>query len=342
MEEAMTRRELARTLHRVLAVAGAVIAALSTNLSLSDRALAQTKASLLLDWTWWPPHMGVTYAQVKGFYKEAGLDLELRQGNGSGSTVAAVAQGTYDFGIADIPVTAQAITRGANVKVVATLTQKNGIGVVYVKSAGIKVPKDIEGKRFGSSPTGFDAQLYPAFFNANKIDPSKVEIVNLPGDAKLTALLAGKTDIVSGNAFYYAALARSKGADVGEFVYSDYGVPLLGYAIIANGNVLRAKPDLVREIVASTVRGYEHAFKDIDGAVSSYLAVSGLNEDRTLIASIIRDFGKLVESANTKGQKLGWNSEANWQSTLTTLHEYADMPGGKKLQDFYTNDFVAQ
>jgi hypothetical protein len=81
---------------------------------------------------------------------------------------------------------------------------------------------------------------------------------------------------------------------------------------------------------------------DIDGAVSSYLAVSGLNEDRTLNASIIRDFGKLVESTNTKRQKLGWNSETNWQSTLATLHEYADAPGGKTLADFYTNDFAAQ
>jgi NitT/TauT family transport system substrate-binding protein len=319
-----------------LVLLAAAIVILAADLAGAPQAVAETaKTSLLLDWTWWPPHMGVTYAQVKGYYRDAGLDVEVRQGNGSGATVAAVSQGTYEFGIADIPVTAQAITKGADLRVVATLTQKNGIGVVYARSSGIRTPKDIEGKRFGSSPTGFDAQLYPAFFAANNIDASKVQIVNLPGDAKLTALLAGKTDIVSGNGFYYAALARSKGADVGEFLYSDYGVPLLGYGIIANGKVLAEKPDVARKLVAATVRGYREAFNDIEGAVSSYLTVSGLNEDRTLIASIIRDFAKLVGSSGANGE-----NGLNWQSTLKTLRSYAGLPEGKRPEEFYTNEFA--
>jgi NitT/TauT family transport system substrate-binding protein len=174
----------------------------------------------------------------------------------------------------------------------------------------------------------------------NNIDASKVQIVNLPGDAKLTALLAGKTDILSGNGFYYAALARSKGADVGEFLYSDYGVPLLGYGIIANGKVLAEKPHIVRKVVAATIRGYQDAFNDIEGAVSSYLTVSGFNEDRALIVSIIRDFGKLVGSSGASGENIGWNSKANWQNTLKTLHGFAGLHDVKGPEDFYTNEFV--
>ncbi|MGE0718146.1 MAG: ABC transporter substrate-binding protein [Alphaproteobacteria bacterium] len=303
-------------------------------------AQAQTKASLLLDWSWWPPQIGIVYAYKKGFYKEAGIDLELKQGNGSGGTVAAVSQGTYQFGFADLPSAAQAMTRGGKLIAVATLNQKNGIAAVYRKSSGIKTPKDLEGRRFGISPTAFEAQINPAFFKANGIDAARINIVNLPGDAKFSTFVAGQTDAVAGNGFYWAALARAKGADVDQFVYGDYGVGLIGFGLVANTDVVKANPDLVRKFVAATLRGFKESFAAIEPAVDIYADMAQLGDDKQLAASIYRNFQALFDSPKSKGNPIGWNSPELWADTVALLRTYGGMADGKPVTDYYTNDFV--
>src|SRR5438093_498947 len=140
-------------------------------------AQAPERVSLRLDWAWWPGQTQFIVAKEKGFYREVGLDVEINQGQGSGNTVIVVGEGKDPLGFADMGAAAQAISKGVPIKAVATVQQKAGTSLIFLKGAGISSPKDIEGKRLGSTPTGSDAQRLPAFLAANGIDKSKVTVV---------------------------------------------------------------------------------------------------------------------------------------------------------------------
>src|SRR5690606_2263982 len=121
-----------------------------------------------------------------------------------------VGQGAYDVGHVNLTTAAQSIAKGVPIKSVATIANKGASALVF-KEGIINDVKDLIGKRIGTTAGGSDAQILPAFFNKNGIEASQVTLVNLPGDAKLGALLTGQIDVVSGDGYYYIALAAERG-----------------------------------------------------------------------------------------------------------------------------------
>ena len=54
--------------------------------------------SLRLDWIYQGPNAGFMVAKDKGFYDEAGLNVDMGPGKGSGSTAQLIASKTSQFG----------------------------------------------------------------------------------------------------------------------------------------------------------------------------------------------------------------------------------------------------
>src|ERR1700759_1736930 len=78
-----------------------LLTALCLMLLSSFKVSAEDKVALSLDWVVNGTHAGYFVAREKGFYKDAGLDVTVSRGFGSGDTVKRVANGSATFGIAD-------------------------------------------------------------------------------------------------------------------------------------------------------------------------------------------------------------------------------------------------
>jgi NitT/TauT family transport system substrate-binding protein len=61
-----------------------------------------TPLKFQLDWRFEGPAALFLAPAAKGYFKEAGLDVSIDAGNGSGGAVTRVASGTYDLGFADM------------------------------------------------------------------------------------------------------------------------------------------------------------------------------------------------------------------------------------------------
>src|SRR5262249_30169881 len=127
---------------------------------------AEEPVAVQLDWTWWAGLIPFHVALEKGYYTDVGLSVTVQQGQGAASTVAIVGAGTSPIGHANQAVTAQFVSKGVPVTAVATFWQRTTLGLLGLDDTTIKVPKDIEGKRVGSTPTGVDPQVLPAFAGA--------------------------------------------------------------------------------------------------------------------------------------------------------------------------------
>ena len=101
---------------------------------------------------------------AEGYYKDAGLDVTLVQGNGSGNTAQLVANGRAQLAYADAVAVSQLIAKGAPMKIVATIYQSNPNAVMSLKKAGIKSverPQGQEGRRAVGLVADDDAAAAP-------------------------------------------------------------------------------------------------------------------------------------------------------------------------------------
>src|ERR1044071_6195389 len=129
-----------------------IIAALAALTASATFAAAQDAVSLRLNWYMGGLHVPFYYGKEKGFYKEEGIDLTINEGRGSANTVQVVAAGSDTFGLADSSSVIAAAAKGAEIKSVMSILNSTGYAVVSLASAGIKSPKDLEGKKFAVSP----------------------------------------------------------------------------------------------------------------------------------------------------------------------------------------------
>src|SRR6476659_6134088 len=124
-------------------VAGAFAAGLS--LAAGVAAAADTPVTFQLNWMAGGPNAGFAAALAEGFYKQAGLDVTIVQGNGSGNTAQLVASGRAQLAYADAVAVSQLIAKGAPMKVLATVYQSNPNEVSALKKNGIRSVKDLAG-----------------------------------------------------------------------------------------------------------------------------------------------------------------------------------------------------
>jgi len=304
------------------------------------KAQALEKVTLRLDWAWWPGQSQFVVAKEKGFYREVGLDVDINQGQGSGNTVVVVGEGKDPLGFADMATAAQAISKGVPIKAVATIQQKAATSLIFLKGTDIKAPKDIEGKRLGSTPTGSDAQRLPAFLAANGIDGTKVTVVGMPGDAKMAALLSGQVDAFSGDNFFYLPLIKARGKEAQALLFADHGVNVLGTGYIVNRKFMEEKPDVVRRFVAASLKGLSYALTNMDESLDIFQRVTQGTESKDVYKDVLLIWKTSFHTPNSAGKPVGWQSDKDWEQTLSILEKFAGMGGRKPTGEYFTNDYL--
>jgi len=134
-------------------------------------AAAQTPIKFTLDWVFQGPTAPFLVALEKGYYKAEGLDVAMDPGQGSAGAVQRVATGAYQIGFADVNSTIEynAKNPGKEVLCVFMTYDFAPFGVYALKKSGIKVPKDLEGKKLGAPVFDASFRLFPAFARLNGI-----------------------------------------------------------------------------------------------------------------------------------------------------------------------------
>ncbi len=258
----------------LLSAAGVLLAASS------PFAVAADAMSLMLNWTPTADHSPIYYAKSKGWYQEAGIDLSIEAGKGSGASALRVGSGGSDVGISDLPTAMQAKGKGADLKAVMVIYANSPQGFYWLKSSGITGPKDFPGHKIGNPPGDAARLMWPAFAKKVGIDTNGVTFVNLSPPAKVAALKSKSVDIISDFYNEHDLKVREFGADLGFVAWRSIGVNVYGNSFVANGAYLAANPERMRKFVAVTQRAYDACVKDFNPCLQALLAnVSGLNPD---------------------------------------------------------------
>ena len=96
----------------------------------ASTAFALDKVTLMLNWYVYGEHAPFYYGKEKGYFKDAGIDLEIQEGRGSATVTQVVAAKTVQFGYVDVPTMMRAAVKGAPVIAVGVALQTNPMSVM--------------------------------------------------------------------------------------------------------------------------------------------------------------------------------------------------------------------
>jgi len=315
-----------------------VFAVLLAGAPLGAQTPAPEKVSLRLNWYLGGLHAPFYYGKERGVYAAEGIDLTINEGRGSANTVQVVAAGSDTFGLADSSSIVLTASKGADVKSVMSLLNSTGFSVISLASTGIRSPKDLEGKRLALSPGDPMWQLFQAIASVNKLDTSKISMVQVDPAAKVVAVLEKRADALLGGADDQYFLIKQRGLEPAALRFADHGANIVGMAILTRGELIKSKPDLVRRFVRATAKSWEEAKKHPGEAVDAALKVKpDLNRQSTLDQLGV-DI-ELIDSKNTRG-RIGWGAQADWDQTITLLKQHRGLQTDQPWTSFHTNEFV--
>lgn len=298
------------------------------------------RVAMTLDWIYQGPNVGFMLAQDKGFYRDAGLDIAITAGKGSGSTAQLVASKATQIGFADGYVIGNSVSKGMAIKTVGSIFRRNPAAMIVLADSDIKTPKDLAGKTVAMTAGSAQFQQWPAFVKGAGIDDSKVQVVNIDPAGVGPALISGKVDAISGFAQGYVPAIEIRGKKkVRIFWYADYGVTVVSNGIIVHQDLLNSDPGLVRAFVSPTIKGFLYARQHPDEAASivkKYLPTV----DLAITKRETELSWKTWVTPNTRGKPLGWGADADWASTIKVLQQYGGVTTPLATSQLYTNEFV--
>ena len=316
---------------RVLAGAIAVLAVLP--------AAAQDKMQLQLNWFHLADHSPIYLAMKKGYYKEENIELTVLRGSGSADSAKKVDLGQADVGISDAPTVLTAISKGANLKMVAVVYDKAGNNVFFKKSANIRTPKDLAGKKIAVPPADSHRVLWPAFAATQGIDASSVTMVNVKPEGKQAIVAAGEVDASFDLYTSYAIWEKVLGkGEVGHLLWADYGLPIYGHTYFVNNDLVKKNPKLIERFLRATHKGWRDAKANPAASIDAMVEqVPGLDR-ATLLATMPAILDLCVTERSSK-HGLGWIEPELMQKTMDITFATAKPDKPMVLADVFSNEY---
>ena len=225
-----------------------------------------TKVTFMLSWAPDTNHIGVYVAKNKGYYRQAGLDVNIVAVAQSGAEQA-VNNGVADFALSNLTNVSTYSTKGTELRQVMQIQQKtSAIWCALASNASITRPRDLDGKTFatfGSSES--DAVVRRMIqHDGGKGNFDKVTV----GTSTFQTLESGRADFGGFYSTWEGVQAKLNGPKLNCFTEPDYGVP--GNAdtigVITSDKTISSNPDLVKKFVEATKKGYEYAYSNPDDA----------------------------------------------------------------------------
>ncbi len=254
----------------------------------ASRSNGLKKVTFALDWTPNTNHTGLYVAQAKGYYEDAGLDVEILQApeNGADPLVAA---GEAQFGVSFQDTMASYVSGDAVMPVtaIAAIIQHNTSGIISMKDKGITSPAGMMDHTYATWDMPIEQGVIQRCVEADGGDYSRVQMIPSTVTDEVTALSTDQVDSI----WIYWAWAGEKcklaGLDTNYFAFADID-PVFDFytpVIIANNDLIESDPDTVKAFMDATRAGYEDCIKDLDASAEVLLKAAPELEPELVHAS---------------------------------------------------------
>ncbi|MFN6951016.1 MAG: ABC transporter substrate-binding protein [Albidovulum sp.] len=317
-----------------LLVISAVLAAIALP------AHAQDKVSVRLDFSPWGVQAAMHLAKNRGWFREAGLDVDIQDGRGSGNTIQLVNAGQVDVGQVQVGLVGSARAQGARIRSIWNFQRRTDLCVLVDRNSPINRIADLRGKKvvvFAASPW---APFIDTFLRAGGLvrDDLPVEVVD-PAALWGTYVAKRADGLMStvGSAIPVAEGPRPSKC----ILASDGGITFPSYGLVAREETIANRAAVLRRLIQVQQRAWEHLrSKPEDGAQAIIAERPDARLDaRVLVAQITLTI-EYFDTPATQGRPIGWQATADWDAALKSMEAAGVVRAGWNAADYFTNALV--
>ncbi len=318
------------------------VAALTFAVGLAGPAAAQPlePVKVRLDWTPWANHAAMHLAQQKGWYRQAGLDVTLEDGNGSVTTVQIVGSGnTFDVGSAALAPMMIARDKGLPVKAVAVFLRKNDIGVLVPADAGITGVAQLKGKKIGYTAGSLEAPFIDAFLASGRLKRDEVELVNLDAASKASNYAVGRTDAVF-STIPFVLPTTNRARPSRAILFADAGLSMPSFGLVASEAKLAERGEVIGRFASVVARTWEYIFAGHeDEAVDAIVAQRPQARlDKAVLRAQLDALKTFFDVP--AGGRIGAPQPQDWEAAVKTLSSVQLIGNSRAASDYYVNGRV--
>jgi NitT/TauT family transport system substrate-binding protein len=325
-----------------IVILGVFVSAVLALQSVNARAADKTKLVVETDWTAHGMTAGLMLAKQKGWFDEAGLDVDVLDGKGSTTTIQQVAAGQIDVGFAQLSAMAAGVANGLPVTSVMGIVQAGDAGIAVPANSGWNTLKDLKGKRILVASGSGTAPYLDSFLKAGGVSRSDFTIINVDITAQVPTFISGGGDGVLQLAFYFLPLVN-KERPAKMIFFSDVGLHVPSYGLIVRKDALEKSADALGRFVQVQQRSWAYIFAGHEQeAIDAIMAQrSGQRLDPAILLAQLKADMPLFTTPETKGKPLGTQSDSDWESTINTMQEIGLVKSPIKPADIFTNRLIS-
>jgi NitT/TauT family transport system substrate-binding protein len=305
-----------------------------------SQAAAQDKLSVRLDFSPWGVQAAMHLAQNRGWFKEAGLDIEIQDGRGSGNTIQLVNAGQADVGQVQVGLVGSARAKGATIRSIATFQHRTDLCILVDKSSPMTKAADLRGKTvvvFAASPWAPFIDVYLKSGGLNR-DDLKVDVVDAA--ALFGTYIAKRADgmmSTTGSAIPIAEASRPSKC----LLASDAGIAFPSYGLVAREDTIASKGGALRKLIQIEQRAWQQLRTNPEDGVKAMIAERpDARLDPVVLLGQIKLTLDYFDTPATQGRPIGWQAREDWEAALKSMEAAGVVNAGWNVTDYYTNALV--
>lgn len=298
------------------------------------------KITVVLDWTPNTNHTGIYVAQELGYFKDAGLEVEIIQPP-EGGALSLVAAGKAEFGVSFQEEIAAALTSDSPLDVVAvgTILQHNTSGIISLKSDNILSPKDMENKVYATWDTPIEKAILKQVITKDGGNYDNVKMI----PSTVTDVVSALQTNVDAVWIYYGwdgVATQLKGLDTNYFLFKDKE-PVLDYytpVIAASQTYLKANTETAKKFLAAVAKGYEYAITNSEE--SAKILVKHAPEVDIELAKASQKY--LADQYKAEVKQWGYIDQKRWDNFYTWMYDNQLISKKIEAGKGFTNAYLAK
>ncbi|MEO8206183.1 MAG: ABC transporter substrate-binding protein [Chthoniobacterales bacterium] len=285
-----------------------------------------TPITLQLKWKHQFQFAGYYAAIEKGYYRDAGLDVTLKEAEPNQDPVNSVINGTAQFGVG----TSELIllrNQKKPVVVLATIYQHSPLILLARADGETQDIQSLHDKPIMIEPQS--AELF-AYFKYEGVDPAKLNIIHHTYNVE--DLIAGKVKAISAYSTDEPYILNK--AKIKAFIFSprEGGIDFYGDNLFTTEQMLKEHPKDVHVFLSASLKGWEYAMSHPEEIVD--LILRKYNTQGKTREQLLFEAEHTAQLMHPGLIEVGHMNKGRWQHIADTYAEFDMLPKGFSLNGF--------